>query len=259
MTLYLIGLGLYDENDISVRGRAIIKKCQHLYLEHYTSLLSCPVEKLEQVYGKSVKVANREMVEHHSRETILADAQKMDTAFLVVGDPLAATTHMSLYLEATAMGIPCIIVHNASVLTAVGITGLQIYKFGKVTSIPFSHEQVETPLRVLKDNLSLGLHTLFLLDLNLEEKKFVTISDALTYILKQSSILKTGQKKIFTKQTKSIGCARLGSDHPTIVYGTREELSTAPFGQPPYCLIVPGKLHFMEEEALELWKPKAIK
>lgn len=251
MTLYLIGLGLYDENDISVKGRQIIDQCSKVYLEYYTSILSCSVQKLEQVYGKSIIVANREMVEQHSKETILADAQNTDTAFLVVGDPLAATTHMSLYLEAKAMGIPCVVVHNASVLTAVGITGLQIYKFGKVTSIPFAHEHVEAPITVLKDNYSLGLHTLFLLDLNPEAKKYVTIADALSYLVKHIK-----GKAPFTKRTKCIGCARLGSTRPKIVYGNSQELSTFEFGEPPYCLIVPGKLHFLEEEALECWKLK---
>ena len=37
--LYLIGLGLSDETDITVKGLEIVKKCSRVYLEAYTSIL----------------------------------------------------------------------------------------------------------------------------------------------------------------------------------------------------------------------------
>lgn len=37
--LYLIGLGLCDENDITLKGLECIKKSEIVYLEHYTSIL----------------------------------------------------------------------------------------------------------------------------------------------------------------------------------------------------------------------------
>jgi hypothetical protein len=41
MVLYLIGLGLYDEQDITLRGLAAVKGCERVYLEAYTSILLC--------------------------------------------------------------------------------------------------------------------------------------------------------------------------------------------------------------------------
>jgi hypothetical protein len=38
--LYLIGLGLGDEKDITLRGLEAVKKCEKVYMEAYTSLLS---------------------------------------------------------------------------------------------------------------------------------------------------------------------------------------------------------------------------
>ena len=37
--LYLIGLGLSDETDITVKGLEIIQKASRVYLEAYTSIL----------------------------------------------------------------------------------------------------------------------------------------------------------------------------------------------------------------------------
>jgi diphthine methyl ester synthase len=37
--LYLVGLGLSDETDITVKGLEIVKKAARVYLEAYTSIL----------------------------------------------------------------------------------------------------------------------------------------------------------------------------------------------------------------------------
>ena len=44
--LYIIGLGLYDENDITVRGLQAVKKCKRVFLEAYTSILLVEKDKL---------------------------------------------------------------------------------------------------------------------------------------------------------------------------------------------------------------------
>ena len=44
--LYLIGLGLADEKDISVKGLGIVKKASRVYLEAYTAILLVDKEQL---------------------------------------------------------------------------------------------------------------------------------------------------------------------------------------------------------------------
>jgi diphthamide biosynthesis methyltransferase len=44
--LYLIGLGLADEKDITVKGLEIVKRAERVYLEAYTSILHCGKDKL---------------------------------------------------------------------------------------------------------------------------------------------------------------------------------------------------------------------
>lgn len=247
MPIYFIGLGLNNEKDITINGLEAIKKCDVIYLENYTSILNCAKQDLEKFYNKKIILARRNLVEADDNE-IIKNSKTKNTAFLVFGDPLVATTHIDLFLRAKKEGIKCNVIHNASIVSAVGVTGLQVYKFGKTTSIPLENENIETPYDVLKDNLSSGLHTLFLLDLDPEDKKFLSVNDAIRYLLKVE--LKRNEK-VFSEKTFCVGCARIGSENQIIKYGTAKELLKFDFGKPVHCLIVPGKLHFMEEEYLK--------
>ena len=250
MTLYLIGLGLADQKDISVKGLEIVKSCDLIYLESYTSLLQRSKECLEQFYGKKVFLAAREFTEQKTKK-IINEAKTKTVAFLIVGDPFSATTHIELFRQAKENNVEVKIINNASILTAVGITGLQLYKFGKITSIPFDNPNLETPYLVLKENLSLGLHTLFLLDLKPEENRFMAANEAIK-ILENIELKK--KEKIITDDTLVVGCARLGSDNYLIKAGRLSEIKLQDFGNPPHCLIIPGKLHFIEEEMLGLYR-----
>ncbi len=249
MVLDLIGLGLADKKDISVKGLEIVKKADKVYLENYTSLLQCSVGDLEKFYGKKIILADRETTEQGD-EKIVEEARTKKVAFLIVGDPLSATTHIQLFKLAKEKRVEVKVIHNASVLTAIGETGLELYKFGKTTSIPFldEHPNLETPYQVINDNLKIGLHTLCLLDLKPAENKYMTIKEALE-VLEQIERKKKG--KIINEKSLVVGCARLGSNNQLIKAGTSAELKKIDFGKPPYCLIIPGKLHFVEEEMVK--------
>ena len=49
----------------------------------------------------------------------------------------SATTHTDLELRARQQGVPVRVVHNASIMNAVGACGLQLYRFGEAVSIVF--------------------------------------------------------------------------------------------------------------------------
>ena len=131
-----------------------------------------------------------------------------------------------------------------------GITGLQLYKFGKTVTIPYPEVNFKPEMyyEVLKQNKILGLHTLLLLDLKPAEKRFMTIAEAIDLLLE---IENKRKEQVFSLETQCIGCARLGSETQKVITGTAKELKNADFGSSPYCLIVPGELHFMEEEAIK--------
>ncbi len=233
--LYLIGLGLHDEKDISVKGLEAIKHCKYVYLEAYTSLLGITLSKLKNYYKKKIILASRELVEADDNE-ILNHAKKDKVALLICGDVFSATTHIDLFLRVKKENIKVEVIHNASILTAVGVTGLSLYKFGQTTSIPFHHTNVTTPIEVYKKNNELGLHTLFLLDLDLTNKKYFSAKEAADYLLKN----KIGGS--------CITCYQLGSSNEEIHYIPLNKVKESK--KFPQCLILPGKLHFMEEEVL---------
>src|SRR3989344_7868923 len=133
MTLYLIGLGLWDKEDITIKGFNTIKNCDEVYLEHYTSQLGCSVEELESFYGKSVTLCNREFIEGNI-EKIVEMAKEKNIALLIVGDPFGATTHLEYVLEARKQNVTVEIIHNTSILNAVGEIGLELYKFSRTVS-----------------------------------------------------------------------------------------------------------------------------
>lgn len=177
MVLYLIGLGLCDEKDVSLRGLEAIKRCERVYLEAYTSVLLCDVSRLEELYGRPVIVADREMVENEA-DDILEGAKEADIAFLVVGDPFGATTHSDLQLRAAAAGVPVRVIHNASVMNAIGACGLQLYRFGEAVSIVFFTEswRPDSFYDRIAANQAAGLHTLCLLDIKVKEPDLAALA-----------------------------------------------------------------------------------
>lgn len=248
MTLNFIGIGLNDEKDISVKGLELIKKSDVVYLENYTSRLNVPLSYLEKLYDKKIVLADRNLVEVEN--TILKEATTKIVSFLVIGDVFSATTHIDLFLRAKKLKIDTKVIYNASILTAVGVTGLMLYSFGKTTSIPLNNENIKTPYDVLKLNLKNNLHTLFLLDLK-DQKNSLTVNDAIRFLLKVE--IRRGER-VFTDNSLCVGCAKLGSLDQIIKYGKASELLKYDFKEGLHCLIVPAKkMHFMEEEALKLY------
>lgn len=252
MTLHIIGIGLTDEKDISVKGLEIVKRCSTVYIENYTSLLQCSLHDLAKYYGKELIVADRNTSEQGDEEIVL-EAKEKEVAFLVIGDALSATTHIDLYKLAQEKNVPVHVIHNASVLTAVGVTGLQLYKFGKTTSIPFLEDfpQLESPYTLIKENKEKGAHTLCLLDIKKDQERFMTVNKALEVL---EDIEKRREEKLIHDDLVVVGCARLGSSTQVIRSGKIKDMKCFDFGSAPHCLIIPGKLHFIEEEMLALWR-----
>lgn len=249
--LVLIGLGLYDEKDISLRGFETLKEADSVFAEMYTSLMpGFSIQKLEGMIGKSIVVISREDLEEDEGKELFEAAKKGKTALLVQGDPLIATTHVDLRINAEKRGIKTRIIHGASVVSAIrGISGLQNYKFGKAVTIPFVEQGFfsETPYDVIYENKKMGLHTMCYLDIKAEEKRFLTINSALKILLE---LEKHKKKQILTSKTLVIGVARAGSPNPIVKADYIENALSYDFGYPPHTLIFPGKLHFMEAEAL---------
>ncbi|VUT26343.1 MAG: Diphthine synthase [Candidatus Methanolliviera sp. GoM_asphalt] len=242
--LTFVGLGLYDERDISLKGLYAVKNSDYVFAEFYTSrLMGTDVRGLEKFYGKDVYELKREDVEIHA-EKIIEKAKRDDVCLLCGGDPMMATTHVDLRMRAHDAGVETKIIHGSSIQTAaIGICGLQNYKFGRSSTIarPYKDKIPETPYDVLVNNLKNNLHTLFFLDLS---EAPMAIREGLEILLniqerRKEEILDIG-----------IGIARAGSEDVRVKADFIEELMKYNFGPPLHLLIIPSKLHFMEAEAL---------
>jgi diphthine synthase len=228
--LYLIGLG-FDEKDISLKAIEAAKLCE-CYAELYTSKWKGSLENLKAILGKEIKLLKRSDLEENLHD-FLNLARQRDVAIFVPGDPLAATTHIDILLEAKRHNMPVRIIHNASIFSAIG---LQLYKYGKVATIPFS-DKLDFVKNTIKANKEIGSHTLLLLDLDSELNLYMNVRDALRVLIK-NKVLKMSDKVI----AANIGGKVYYDDVKNLF---EKEIET------PSVLIIPGKLHFKEKEFLE--------
>uniref|UniRef100_A0A914GV29 diphthine methyl ester synthase n=1 Tax=Globodera rostochiensis TaxID=31243 RepID=A0A914GV29_GLORO len=280
MVFYLIGLGLGDAGDITVNGLNIVRSCAKVFLESYTSMLSNgpDLASLEQFYGRSLLEADRELVEQRV-EQLLEEARTADIALLVVGDPFGATTHADLVLRARELDVPLRVIHNASILTAVGCCGLQLYNFGVTVSIPMWIDgwEPDSFLDKILLNRQNGMHTLCLLDIKVKEQSTENLmkgnrifepSQFLTCPMAAQQLLSAIQRRrtarandrhddsveFVDERTPVVGMARVGWADQKIVHCPLNRMASADLGPPLHVLIVPAvdeQLHPMEREMLQ--------
>jgi diphthine synthase len=250
--LTFIGLGLFSEYDISLKGLEAIRKADIVYAEFYTScLMGTNLDKMEKLYGKKVCLLSRENIEQ--QPDWLVKAKETNIVFLTGGDTMISTTHVDLCLRADKLGIDTHLIHGASIISAVsGLTGLQNYCFGKSTSIPHPYKSKrgtriisETSYDIINHNIEMGLHTLIFLDID-KENGYMTVNTALELLLG----IDERRGKGLIDQTIAIGIARAGSEKPVIKADYAKKLKHFNFGKPLHILVIPGKLHFLEAEAL---------
>ena len=250
MVLYFIGLGLYDEKDITLKGLEIIKKCDLVFAEFYTSLLAgTTLEKIEDLIGKPIRRLSREDVELHFESIVLSEAKEKDVAFLTAGDPMVATTHSDLRIRAKRLGIESYVVHAPSIYSAIAVTGLQIYKFGKSATVAYPEKNwfPTSHYEVIKENRERGLHTMLFLDIKAEQNRYMTANEAMRILLQVEEMKK---ENVFTPDTLVVVLARAGSLNPTLKAGYVRDMIGEDFGRQPHVMVVPGRLHVVEAEYL---------
>lgn len=235
--LYLIGLGL-NEKSISLEALEILKKCRKIYLEYYTVDFPYSIESLERSIGFKIEIIKREKVES---DFLVKEAKTKNTALLIYGSPLFATTHLTLLLDCKKEGVKTSIICNSSIFDALGETGLELYKFGRITSMPKwtsdGKYEPDSFLEIVKENISIKAHSLILCDIGLK------FSEALEQLEKSLS-----KKKM--KVERIIACSSMGSEKRKIAYNNLTNLKKEKI-ENPFCFIIPGELHFMEKEYLE--------
>ncbi|MCD6512842.1 MAG: diphthine synthase [Thermoplasmata archaeon] len=242
--LSFVGLGL-SRNDISIKAIEEIKKADEVYAEFYTGRICDGIEKIEEITGRKIKVIGREEME--DGRDILNEAMTKKVCIISAGDAMAATTHVELRLRAMEMGIETRIIHGVSITTAAASAlGLQIYKFGRIISLPRPYGDYFplSPYDGIKENVEAGLHTLILLD---TENEPMTANEAMEILMKMEERKKEG---IFHDKALIAVLARVSCDDEIIKAGYLKEMVKMDFGKPLHSIVLPGKMHVMEAKAL---------
>ncbi|NHN41072.1 diphthine synthase [Halorubellus sp. JP-L1] len=253
--LTFIGLGLYDERSITVEGRTALRDADRAYVEFYTSrLLGATVDDLERHHDVEIEVLERADVEQHP-ERVLDAAERDSVAFCTAGDTMIATTHTDLRLRAHDRGIDTRVVHGVTAETAAAsLTGLQNYRFGKATTLPFeyAHAGSDVPdsvLDTITDNRARGLHTLVFLDIKVgDDTAGADERDGDEYMTADHAASRLAAHH---PDTVAVVVARAGSPTPLVQADTLQNLADRDFGDPLHLLVIPGDCHLLEADALE--------
>ncbi len=232
MTLLLIGTGI--SFDLTLSAIEELKNCDEAYVERYTNLIEDEkLRLLEKIINKKIILLERKDVES---KLLIEKAKTAKIALLASGDPLTATTHITLLLDAKKAGVETSVIHNSSIYTvAAGKAGLQIYRFGKTASLvnPRPNYKPISSLDIIRENLARNVHTLVLLD---TEPHFMDANDAL---------------EMLSEFEYAVVLSRLGEKDEKVTYGKISKLKeNTHLGTPPFSIIIPAKLHLVEEEYL---------
>ena len=248
--LSFVGLGISGFESIPIEGLDAISTADIVYLEQFTSPIGkSDLEKIQNAIKGEFKPAKRWLVEDGNE--ILENAKKKNVVLLSYGDPYIATTHIELRARAIENKTETRSIHASSSLTSmIGECGLHFYKVGRIATIMSEMKSLTTPYYVIYKNLIEGNHTVLLLEYNQDKDFFLDPNDALKGLLETE---KGQRRKVITESSYVIVASRIGFEDQTIISGKISSLAKTNFGKPPHTIIIPGRLHFTESDALKLF------
>ena len=175
----------------------------------------------------------------------------------------SATTHSDLVLRARELNIPVRSVPNASIMSAVGVTGLQLYNFGQTVSMVFFTDSWKPSSFYdrIKENRGIGLHTLMLLDIKVKEQslenlargrkiyeppRYMTAAQCACQMLETEGERSEG---VYGPDSLAVAVARVGAEDQKIASGTLQQISRVDMGPPLHSLILLGsRVHDLEKD-----------
>ncbi|NPA76317.1 MAG: diphthine synthase [Candidatus Diapherotrites archaeon] len=238
--LYLVGAGLVPEH-ITQEGLNAIKRADRVLLDAYTVPVDeNSIKKLEEIAGKQLERAQRSDLEEGATE-LVKSAKEKDIAVITFGDPLTATTHVILTTIADERGVPWKYVPGISILTYIpSRIGLEHYKFGWTVTIPHTWRRSPSFYDRVLENRKRNMHTLALLDVGENPMTIPEAVEALEFWAERE-----GKNWDYV-----VGIARAAHEDEKIVFGKPEDLLSVKWPNPPHSLVILGKMHPVEEDAV---------
>ena len=248
--LWFVGLGISGFKSIPSEALDVLSKADIVYLEQFTSPIGkSDLTKIKKATKGEFILAKRWLVEDGSE--ILKNAKQKKVVLLAYGDPYIATTHIELRTRAIEEKIKTHSIHASSSLTSmIGECGLHFYKVGRIATIMSEMKSLTTPYYVIYKNIIEGNHTVLLLEYNQDKDFFLDPKDALNGLLETEK----GQiRNVISSDTYVIVASRIGFKDQSIISGKISSLKKTDFGKPPHTVIIPGRLHFTESDALKIF------
>jgi diphthine synthase len=247
--LWFIGLGISGSKSIPSEATEILLNSDIVYLEQFTSPIGkSDLIKIKKMIKGEFKPVKRWLVEDGSE--ILQNAKKKKVVLLSYGDPYIATTHIELRTRAIEENIKTHSIHASSSLTSmIGECGLHFYKVGRIATIMSEMRSLTTPYYIIYKNIIEGNHTILLLEYNQDKDFFLAPKDALLGLIETE---KSQNRNVICESTYAIVASRIGFKDQSIISGKISNLLKSDFGKPPHTIIITGRLHFTESDALKV-------
>uniref|UniRef100_A0A7C4BBH9 Diphthine synthase n=1 Tax=Ignisphaera aggregans TaxID=334771 RepID=A0A7C4BBH9_9CREN len=256
--LRLIGIGLSIDM-LPLGNLKKILSCDEIVVDSYTSIWFPSAYLLTSLLiqlGKTVIIAPRNYLEGSEVKNLIKRALDKEVCILVTGDPLIATTHSSIITEALANNVEVEVVPAASIFNvSISLSCLQVYRFGKIVTVvsPKNGIVYEYPYDVIKMNRLQNLHTLLLLEIDVEKNYYMKPYEAIKILL---DIQERREENIISLKDIAIILGDVLSCRQKIWILTIEEILRMQYEflyNKLYTMIIPSrKLHPVEEECLNL-------
>lgn len=222
-----------------------------IFIDNYTcKIYDGLINRIERKTGKSVKIIKRSTLEEDAK-IFVSKAKDRDVVLFIGGDPLIATTHKILYLEALNQRVELEICHSPSIFAAaVGESGLDFYRFGAVCTVAEwkpNYKPVSF-YEKLAINFKNNFHTLILFDFDSDNAKSLALNKVLDILTNAEEYYKDN---IINKETKLLVMMDLGTERKRFVFKYINELYSMSLNYDMACIILPAELTCLEEEILE--------
>ncbi len=254
MVLIILGLGTSIDY-LSLEALDHLSRADIVFLETYTSIApGISYDRIKRIILGELRYISRRELEEEAGKTILREAERKYVVLAVAGDPMIATTHINLVVAAAKKGIEYHIIPGLSGIQAsVSLSGLQVYKFGRIVTLTYP-EQYYKPLstiKVIRENMERGLHTLVLLDIRFDEGRAMSIREASRILLElEEEYCTKSNCEPLLEDVIGIGVARAGTREALVRADLIRYLGDYDYPPPPHSLIVTGDLHPVELETL---------
>lgn len=249
--LWFVGTGINGYLGLSLAAVDVLKKCDVVYVEKFTSLLG-PGELagLDKAIGRKAVSVQRWFVED-GRE-ILDFAREKEVALVTYGDPLIATTHSELRTRAAKNSIKTGVLHAASGIASImGECGLHMYKFGRTVTMMSEPKSAISVYNTVFDNLLAGCHTLVLTEYSHDEQKGAFFLDPCAALKMLLDVEHDQRHGVISEDMFVVVASRIGAKDQRVVSGKIRSMAGVGFGEGPHSVIITGPLHFTEVDALE--------